>query len=94
MAETQNAKLESRLAALEKSVTELNAVMELRTRTLATIHDDVAASRENCVKVLDILGEVLPLVRKAAPLLDSPMARMAQSPAAGVLRTFVGGRRG
>jgi hypothetical protein len=98
MAETKNAALspttESRLAALEKSIAELSAVLELRTRKLAEIHADATTARENAVKVAEMLDEVLPLVRKAAPLLDSPMARLAQSPAAGVMGLFTGGRRG
>lgn len=94
MAETETRDFQSQLAALEKTVSELRAMLELRTRKLEETRVDAATARENSVKVVTMLEEVLPLVRKAAPLLDSPLARMANSPAAGVMGLFTGGRRG
>jgi hypothetical protein len=94
MAETETGEFETRLRALEKSIAELSAILELRTRKLAEIHADATTARANSVRIVEMLDEVLPLVRKAAPLLDSPMARLAQSPGAGVLSMFTGGRRG
>lgn len=93
MAETQKGEFETRLAALEKTIKELSAMLEIRTRSLAQIQSDATTARDNTARVVTMLEEVLPLVRKAAPLLDSPMAKLAQSPAAGVMSIF-GGRRG
>lgn len=83
-----------RLAALEKSVRELSGIVELRTRGLTEIQADARSGMDNSVRVVAMLEEVLPLVRKAAPLLDSPMAKLAHSPAAGIMSVFSGGRRG
>lgn len=93
MAETQevhdHADFESRLSALEKTIAELSRVVGPR----GPIRRDLSEASGNLAKTVAMLEEVLPLVRKAAPLLDSPMVKMAQSPAAGVLNLF-GGRRG
>lgn len=98
MAETNNAAeefdFETRLAALEKSVSALARRVMANAVKYEEIHKDVNRTLDNSTRVVAMLDEVLPLVRKAAPLLDSPMAKMAQSPAAGVLGLFTGGRRG
>jgi hypothetical protein len=98
MAETQEVassdEFETRLTALEKSIRELRQTITRNNGKLTEAAADAATSRENSVKVVTMLEEVLPLVRKAAPLLDSPMAKLAQSPAAGVMGLFTGGRRG
>ncbi|AGS73949.1 hypothetical protein B446_35953 (plasmid) [Streptomyces collinus Tu 365] len=55
---------------------------------------DVSAALDNTSRIAEMMAEVLPLIRRAAPLLDSPMAKMATtSPAAAALSWF-GGRRG
>jgi hypothetical protein len=87
MAETENAneweEFRTQLAALEKSVADL-------AKSVTRKHGEIT---DNLSRVAGMLDEVVPLVRRAAPLLDSPMAKLAQSPAAGVLGMF-GGRRG
>lgn len=94
MAETQEvhdaADFESRLVALEKTIAELSRTVGPR----GPIRRDLAEASGNLAKTVAMLEEVLPLVRRAAPLLDSPLAKMAHSPAAGVLGLFGGGRRG
>lgn len=97
MAETQEVhdaeEFGTRLTALEKSIRELRQVVTRNNGRLTEVAADAATSRDNTVRLVAMLEEVLPLVRKAAPLLDSPMAKLAQSPAAGVMSLF-GGRRG
>lgn len=84
MAETDFGDAEEQLVALEKSLTVLDERITHMVRELAT-HTE-------------LLGEVVELVRRAAPLLDSPMARMAGARrgggAAAALMALRGGGRG
>lgn len=87
MAETESkvdaATFESRLTALEKSVAALGNTQRENSRKLNALTGGVSTSAE-------MLREILDLTRRAAPLLDSPMARMAQSPAGAGLMNLVG----
>jgi hypothetical protein len=94
MAETETGDFQSRIEALEKSITDLRRTITRGQGRITEIHADAITTRENSVRALEMLQEVLPLVRRAAPLLDSPLAKMANSPAASVLGLFGGGRRG
>jgi hypothetical protein len=93
MAETETPDFESRLAALEKSVASIEKGQTVNSRKLLAVHRDVSTALDYGTKTSAMLGEILELTRRAAPLLDSPMARMAQTPAgAGVLSLLTKGR--
>lgn len=94
MAETEFAsEFETRLAALEKTVAELRKSLTGHGTKLREATAAVTEARDNSARTVAMLDEVLPLVRRAAPLLDSPMAKMAQSPAGAALARFAGGMR-
>lgn len=87
MAETNSGDVESRLVELEKSVSGLVRTQAANSRKLGEVLASLKSSAE-------MLAEILPLVRRAAPLLDSPMARLAQSPAAAGVLGMLGKGRG
>jgi len=57
------------------------------------VHKDVSTSLRLLSTTGEMLAEIRDLTRRAAPLLDSPLAKMAHSPAgAGVLSLLGKGR--
>jgi hypothetical protein len=64
------------------------------TVKLRDVHKDVLASVEHGAGVVAMLGEIMELTRRAAPLLDSPMAKLAQSSAASSVLGMLGKGRG
>lgn len=93
MAETETGDFESRLTTLENSLDSLRKDQQTNARKITAVHKDVTATLRLMSTVGEMLREIQDLTRRAAPLLDSPMAKMAQSPAgAGVLSLLGKGR--
>jgi hypothetical protein len=96
MAETETGDFESRLSSLESALDGIRKDQDVNRRKITAVHKDVLAALEYGKTTGAMLREILELTRRAAPLLDSPMAKAAQSPAGvavlGLLKK--GGRRG
>jgi|GEM_PF-5648196 len=70
---------------------EINSAPAETTEALSARLDALSAQ---LLSLSEVVGEIHALVKRAAPLLDSPAARMAASPAGAVLSALRGGRRG
>jgi hypothetical protein len=93
MAETETGDFESRLTTLENSLDSLRKDQQTNTRKITAVHKDVTASLRLLSTTGEMLREIRDLTQRAAPLLDSPLAKMAQSPAgAGMLSLLGKGR--
>lgn len=81
MAETENTSeislLTKHVAALERELGARLMAVEKQQRAHNKVLDAVGSS---LVTITEGLAEILPLVHRAAPLLDSPMAKLAASP--------------
>lgn len=93
MAETETGDFESRLATLENSLDSLRKDQQVNARKITAVHKDVTTSLRLLSTTGEMLAEIRDLTRRAAPLLDSPMARMAQSPAGAGVLSLIGKAR-
>lgn len=94
MAETEtkvdSASVESRLEALESRV---QSVMENQLGVSLKVDQvcrDIKAQVSGLTTVAEMLREIQDLTRRAAPLLDSPMAKMAQTSAGSAVLGVLG----
>ena len=93
MAETETGDFETRLTTLENSLDSLRKDQQTNARKITAVHKDVTAALGTLSTVGEMLREIRDLTRRAAPLLDSPLAKMAHSPAgAGMLSLLGKGR--